>query len=122
MIEAVLNEFRQLTDALVQSTETLQRESQEIQGEVGEALVQLQFQDRVSQVMGHVRDNMGMVPDLLRDNRLVYEQEKTLVPLDPSPVLNALQKTYAMAEEHAIHHGSADAAPQAAEADEITFF
>jgi methyl-accepting chemotaxis protein len=122
MIESVLSDFRQVTDALVQSTETLQRESEEIQTEVGEALVQLQFQDRVSQVMAHVRDNMHMVPELLRDNRMIYEQEKSLVPLDPSPVLTALQKTYAMAEEHAIHHGTASAAPAAAEADEITFF
>jgi methyl-accepting chemotaxis protein len=122
MIEAVLSDFRQVTDALVQSTETLQRESEEIQSEVGEALVQLQFQDRVSQVMAHVRDNMGMVPDLLRDNRMIYEQEKSLAPLDPSPILGALQKTYAMAEEHAIHHGTASAVPAAAEADEITFF
>jgi methyl-accepting chemotaxis protein len=118
----VLSDFRQVTDALVQSTETLQRESEEIQSEVGEALVQLQFQDRVSQVMAHVRDNMHMVPELLRDNRMIYEQEKNLAPLDPSPVLGALQKTYAMAEEHAIHHGTASAVPAAAEADEITFF
>jgi len=122
MIESVLSDFRQVTDALVQSTETLQRESEEIQTEVGEALVQLQFQDRVSQVMAHVRDNMHMVPELLRDNRMIYEQEKNLAPLDPSPVLGALQKTYAMAEEHAIHHGTASAVPAAAEADEITFF
>jgi len=122
MIDSVLHDFREVTDALVQSTETLQRESEEIQGEVGEALVQLQFQDRVSQVMAHVRDNMELVPGLLRDNRLIYEQEKTLAPLDPTPVLSALQKTYAMAEEHAVHHGTALAAPAAAEADEITFF
>ena len=121
-IDAVLADFRAVTDALLQSTETLQRESTQIQGEVGEALVQLQFQDRVSQVMAHVRDNMQLVPELLRDNRLVYEQQHSLLPLDPTPVLSALQETYAMAEEHAIHQGGAKAAPAAAAADEITFF
>jgi methyl-accepting chemotaxis protein len=122
MIEAVLNEFRQMTDALVQSSELLKQESIGIQGEVGEALVQLQFQDRVSQVMAHVRENMERLPALLRDNRADYEASGVLEALDPDLLLRELQKTYAMAEEHAVHSGVKHAAPAAAEADEITFF
>jgi methyl-accepting chemotaxis protein len=122
MIEAVLNEFRQMTDALVQSSELLKQESIGIQGEVGEALVQLQFQDRVSQVMAHVRENMERLPALLRDNRADYEASGVLEALDPDVLLRELQKTYAMAEEHAVHSGARLAAPAAAEADEITFF
>jgi methyl-accepting chemotaxis protein len=122
MIEAVLNEFRQMTDALVQSSELLKQESIGIQGEVGEALVQLQFQDRVSQVMAHVRENMERLPALLRDNRADYEASGVLEALDPELLLRELQKTYAMAEEHAVHSGARLAAPAAAEADEITFF
>ncbi len=122
MIEAVLNEFRQMTDALVQSSELLKQESIGIQGEVGEALVQLQFQDRVSQVMAHVRENMERLPALLRDNRADYEASGVLEALDPDLLLRELQKTYAMAEEHAVHSGARLAAPAAAEADEITFF
>ena len=37
-------------------------------------------------------------------------------------LLHELQKTYAMAEEHAVHGGSSHAAPAATAADEITFF
>jgi len=123
MIESVLRDFRQVTDALVQSSETLKRESVDIQGEVGQALVQLQFQDRVSQVMAHVRENIEMLPSVLRQNRDRYLEDQTLEPLDPAPLLGELQKTYAMASEHAVHHGSAVAAPApAADADEITFF
>jgi len=122
MIEAVLNEFRQMTDALVQSSELLKQESIGIQGEVGEALVQLQFQDRVSQVMAHVRENMERLPALLRENRAAYEASGVLEALDPELLLRELQKTYAMAEEHAVHSGARLAAPAAAEADEITFF
>jgi methyl-accepting chemotaxis protein len=122
MIEAVLNEFRQMTDALVQSSELLKQESVGIQGEVGEALVQLQFQDRVSQVMSHVRENMERLPVLLRENRASYEASGVLDALDPDVLLHELQKTYAMAEEHAVHSGARLAAPAAAAADEITFF
>jgi len=122
MIEGVLNEFRQMTDTLVQSSELLKQESIGIQGEVGEALVQLQFQDRVSQVMAHVRENMERLPALLRENRDLYASGGVLEPLDPDRLLHELQKTYAMAEEHAVHSGARLAAPAAAQADEITFF
>jgi methyl-accepting chemotaxis protein len=122
MIEAVLAEFRQMTDALVQSSDLLKQQSIGIQGEVGQALVQLQFQDRVSQVMAHVRENMELLPSLLRANRDRYNADQVLEPLDPDALLRELQKTYAMAEEHAVHGGSRHAAPAATEADEITFF
>jgi methyl-accepting chemotaxis protein len=122
MIDAVLSEFRQITDALVGQSEQLKQNSVAIQGEVGEALVQLQFQDRVSQVMAHVRHNMEQLPDLLRENRDIYVAGGQLEPLDPDRLMHELQKTYAMAEEHAVHSGAKLAAPAAAEADEITFF
>jgi methyl-accepting chemotaxis protein len=122
MIDSVLGQFRSMTDALVQSSDLLKQESIGIQGEVGQALVQLQFQDRVSQVMTHVRENMELLPTLLRDNRDRYVADQVLEPLDPDALLRELQKTYAMAEEHAVHGGSRHAAPAATEADEITFF
>ena len=122
MIETVLADFRSMTDALVQSSDLLKQESIGIQGEVGQALVQLQFQDRVSQVMAHVRENMELLPALLRENRVRYEADQVLEPLDPAPLLHELQKTYAMAEEHAVHGGSKHSAPAPAAADEITFF
>ncbi|SHN43198.1 methyl-accepting chemotaxis protein [Duganella sacchari] len=122
MIDAVLSEFRQMTDALVQSSDLLKQESIGIQGEVGEALVQLQFQDRVSQVMTHVRHNMENLPGLLREYHERYETNGVLEAPDPDRLLGELQKTYAMAEEHAVHSGIKHAAPTAAAADEITFF
>ncbi|HWW71385.1 MAG TPA: methyl-accepting chemotaxis protein, partial [Duganella sp.] len=122
MIDTVLADFRTMTDALVSSSDLLKQESIGIQGEVGQALVQLQFQDRVSQVMAHVRENMELLPALLRENRGRYEAGRVLEPLDPAPLLHELQKTYAMAEEHAVHGGSRHATPAAADADEITFF
>nr|WP_315254148.1 methyl-accepting chemotaxis protein [uncultured Duganella sp.] len=122
MIEGVLNEFRQMTDALVQSSALLKQESAGIQGEVGEALVQLQFQDRVSQVMSHVRDNMQQLLPLLSENRQRYIDSGVLEALDADRLMHDLQKTYAMAEEHAVHSGARLAAPAASEADEITFF
>jgi len=122
MIDSVLADFRTMTDALVQSSDLLKQESIAIQGEVGEALVQLQFQDRVSQVMSHVRENLALMPTVLEENRRHYEATGELLAPDPAPLLDALKSTYAMAEEHAVHSGSRHVAPKATDADEITFF
>lgn len=122
-INAVLGEFRQVTDALVASADVLKRESLGIQGEIGEALVQLQFQDRVSQVMTHVRHNMDQLTERLTESRLSFEREGVMKPVDTVALLAALESTYAMAEERETHSSGAAATTKAkAKSEEITFF
>ncbi|WP_165390868.1 methyl-accepting chemotaxis protein [Pseudoduganella lutea] len=116
MIGSVLSSFRGVTDALVQSSDLLQKESAGIQGEVAEALVQLQFQDRVSQILSHVQQNIARLPFYLDEQ----EAAGTARQLDARPLLAELESTYAMAEEHTLHLGGAKPAPQ--QEDEITFF
>jgi methyl-accepting chemotaxis protein len=117
-IGAVLSEFRRVTDALTQSSDLLRNESMGIKVEVDEALVQLQFQDRVSQVMSHVKRNIEQLPEFLEQHRRRSEEGGALQPLDAGPLLAELEKTYAMTEERAIHHGKAAEKHNA----EITFF
>jgi len=119
-IEGVLGDFRQVTGGLQQSSDRFKQESIGIQGEIAQALVQLQFQDRISQVMSHVRDNIGMLPQVLRDNHDDYSAQRELRAPHPDALLGVLQKTYAMADEHAVHAGHAR--QLAAPADDITFF
>lgn len=119
-IGGVLDGFRGVTEALAESADVLKRESLGIQADVGEALVQLQFQDRVSQVMTHVRQNMDSVPAHLAHSAQTYEHEGRLVPVDAATLLAELEKTYAMAEEHDTHGGGGAAGTPKNE--EITFF
>ncbi len=119
-INGVLDGFRGVTEALAASADVLKRESIGIQAEVCEALVQLQFQDRVSQVMTHVRQNIEMVPEHLTQGVQTYEREGRLVPLDVPGLLAELEKTYAMAEERSTHGGGGSAG--APKNEEITFF
>lgn len=118
-IHSVLSGFQGVTGALVESADVLKRESMGIQSEICEALVQLQFQDRVSQVMTHVRQNMEQVPAELVANREAFERDGALKALDTGALLASLQATYAMAEEHTTHAGGAVKAPAE---QEITFF
>jgi methyl-accepting chemotaxis protein len=115
----VLGSLRGVTDALVQSSDLLQRESTGIQAEVAEALVQLQFQDRVSQILAHVRQNIARLPGWL-DEQAPGAAGAALPPLDARSLLAELESTYAMAEERQLHKRSNKPAPQ--QAEEITFF
>lgn len=119
-ISGVLDGFRGVTEALSESADVLKRESLGIQAEVGEALVQLQFQDRVSQVMTHVRQNMAKLPEQLSQSRIGYERNGVLAPVDARALLAELEQTYAMAEERQTHGGGGAAG--APKAEEITFF
>jgi methyl-accepting chemotaxis protein len=121
-IKSVLGKFRDVIDELETSADTLKRESLAIQGEIVESLVQLQFQDRVSQRMNHVRESIERVPALFDESRAAFETRGALIGVDAERLLTELQSTYAMADEHATHKGGASAGSQIAITDDITFF
>jgi methyl-accepting chemotaxis protein len=124
-ITGVLDRFRGVTEAMEASAAALKQESAGIQVEIVEALVQLQFQDRVSQRMTHVRHNIQRLPDLLADSRRGFDASGAPAPVDARALLDELEGSYAMADERATHAGDASGAtPGAAVADleEVTFF
>ncbi|CAN0622785.1 methyl-accepting chemotaxis protein [Burkholderia multivorans] len=121
-ISGVLNQFRCVTDELEASAETLKRESAGIQSEIVESLVQLQFQDRVSQRMTHVRQNIDRLPDMLDESRAQFEHSGVLVPVNGAALLAELQRSYAMADEHSTHEGGTSAGAHVAASEDITFF
>jgi methyl-accepting chemotaxis protein len=112
VIGQVIARFRSAASELADSSHTLRLESQGVGQEIAQVLVALQFQDRVSQVLGHVRD------DLDKLKRGLDQQPPAAI--DPAAWLDALARTYTMPEQHAIHRGERIQAPTA-ESD-ITFF
>jgi methyl-accepting chemotaxis protein len=117
-IDSVLHDFKVVTEGLVESSGILRSQSAGIKDEVADAIVQLQFQDRVSQILTHVRDNIAVLPDYLAESRSEFNHGGELRPLRTQELLDELQSTYAMTEERVTHSGGS----QVAAADEITFF
>ncbi|MEK7393700.1 MAG: methyl-accepting chemotaxis protein, partial [Fibrobacterota bacterium] len=80
---------------------------------VGEAiqkvLVDLQFQDRTSQILSHVRDDASLFASLLASGD---------VP-DPDEWLKRLETTYTTAEQESVHKGSG---PASVASSSIEFF
>ncbi|HSB96683.1 MAG TPA: methyl-accepting chemotaxis protein [Spongiibacteraceae bacterium] len=120
-IDLVLHDFRQVTESLIESSGVLRAQSAGIKDEISDAMVQLQFQDRVSQVLSHVRDHIGSVPARLEHSYADIRRGGSLIPLDAQFILEELQSTYAMAEERSIHSGEMAQASSQQE-DDITFF
>ena len=115
-IQQVLDRFQGITQRLSSSTELLQQESVGIRDEISEVLVALQFQDRVSQILSHVRGNMDALHQRLQQCRHNPEQ---LLRIDAQAWLAEMELTYATEEQRQIHHGGTSSS---AKEQEITFF
>ena len=119
MIGRILNRFHTVTGELADSTEALRYESQAVGVQIGQVLVSLQFQDRVSQIMTHVRHDMARLEFELGARREMVSNGQLPDPIDVDGWLTELSGTYTTPEQHAMHSGkqhsnSADT--------EITFF
>ena len=115
-IQLVLERFQNITGRLAESADLLKQESYGIRDEMTDVLVNLQFQDRVSQILSHVRDNMNALHDHLRQARQAPDQA---VSIDARQWLASMEATYATDEQRRTHHGN-DAAQQ--NSQDITFF
>jgi methyl-accepting chemotaxis protein len=116
-IQHVLDGFRQSTGDLVESSNRLCQENTAIQSDVTESLIYLQFQDRVSQMLTHVRDNIQALHHEIEQHKATTTAIPT--PLNIQALVTALESSYAMEHEWNVRKGK-DAA--AAASAEITFF
>ena len=118
VIRDVLNDFQIITHALVESGEQLRNNSSSIEQEISGLLVDFQFQDRVSQILSHVRDNIALLPQHLQQIQDRCRQEGRLEAFDWSGLVRELEQSYATVEEHMNHAGKAVTRQN----DEIVFF
>lgn len=114
----VLGNFRRVTGGLVDAAALLRNTGVGIKEEVSESLVLLQFQDRVSQILSHVRNNIEAFPAYLERSECSYRERGRLQAIDWSGLRQELEHSYATLEEYH-NHGAVKAVP---DSDEITFF
>jgi len=65
MLNDIVERFNVITHELEDSVKAMEGESRQIRDDISSALVALQFQDRVSQVMVHVADNINALSELI---------------------------------------------------------
>ena len=110
-LAAVLADFQRAMEGLGQSADLLRNENDRIGHSVSAALQQLQFQDRINQILMHVADSVTRLGEHFGGGRL--PDLATLTHL-----LQQLERSYTMAEERA----PAEAVASSADDSEITFF
>jgi methyl-accepting chemotaxis protein len=119
VVSEVLDEFGSAAGNLEESSALLQVAGDGIRGEVVDVLVSMQFQDRVSQMLTHVQNDINKLEGLLRE----YEDKRAAgehIELDAAVWLAQLQSTYTIEEQYAHHAGTGKEAGPAP--TEITFF
>ncbi len=117
-IRKVLGDFHGAAQNLGGSAEILQQESRGIRDEISDVLVSLQFQDRVSQILAHVKQYMEHLENLLGN----WEQERgtgQMQVADAGEWLKDMELGYTTEEERLNHQGINQTAPASTE---ITFF
>ncbi|MBU4336953.1 MAG: chemotaxis protein, partial [Actinobacteria bacterium] len=116
-VHTVLTDLQAVVTGLEDSSDRLAGAALSIKGEVAESVVALQFQDRICQVLEHLKDSIDSVPALFGAD----EAEPWVEPvaLDSRGVLDAMESSYTMQGESSTHaSGTAAAVP----VSEITFF
>jgi methyl-accepting chemotaxis protein len=119
-IDRVVSDFRGITEAFQRSRDLLHGESVSIQSEVNQALVQMQFQDRVSQILNQVIKNIERLPAVMQETQQAYAATGVLEAHDPQVMLDEMKKTYVMADQHVIHEGGK--VVQSSNNTDISFF
>jgi methyl-accepting chemotaxis protein len=65
MLNDIVERFNIITQELEESVKAMESESRQIRDDISRALVELQFQDRVSQILVHVADNINALCELV---------------------------------------------------------
>ena len=115
VIEEVISSFNQLTARLSEDMVFLSQESREVGSDVQQVLVNLQFQDRINQILDHVQQDIFKLKNLLDEPGSVPPS----LP-DKQSWLEELEQTYTTMEQKQVHIDSASSAQPAA--GSIDFF
>jgi methyl-accepting chemotaxis protein len=116
-VHSVLDDLLGMITSLRDSSEELGVAAEGIQRQIAESLVAFQFQDRVGQVLAHLRDSIDEFPGLLAD--ALCEAPREFGALDVDGALHRLKSSYTMVEQHEVH---ASGEAVTVKETEITFF
>ena len=105
IIASVLMHFSKAATGLVDSEALLRTENKAINHEISNVFVALQFQDRVSQILSLVGDDLNKLEQHLNELKDKHIHEGLSGSVNVEQWLEELAKTYTMEEQLAAHDG-----------------
>lgn len=126
-VHAVLDDLLSVVTGVRESSDQLESAAVGIRADISQSLVDLQFQDRICQILEHLRDSIGQFPVVVAEARdrapgdgaSLDATALNATALNAKTLLDALADNYTMHEERQAHQSGA--ATHVAES-EITFF
>lgn len=113
-MDNIIHKFKGVVDELSASQQKMEQDAQEVSISIEQMMVDLQFQDRVAQVLSQVVESQQSLSNLI-DQKPLGEWQA----FNPSQWLEQMKHKYTMVEQHATHNGNRVHKPVA---EEITFF
>jgi len=104
-ISEVLTQFQRSSESILQSASSLESESSHVQHSVEEVLVNLQFQDRVGQILSHVTGDMEKFSNVIKEQQQKLVADEDFPLIDVENWLANVRKTYTTLEQVDVHHG-----------------
>ena len=113
-IQEVIQRFKQLTVSLSESVEVMEKEGARVHAEISDALVALQFQDRVGQILTHVTDSLNALQAEIGSGADSTMSAETW--------MQKMTQEFTTQEEFDNLHGTATKIVNQQKAGDITFF
>ncbi|MBC6905532.1 chemotaxis protein [Saccharophagus sp. K07] len=120
-VQDVLKKFRSTSERIINSAYSLEQESSAVQNNVEEVLVNLQFQDRVNQILGHVTADMQKFGDMLQEHQQKLKRGESIRTIDVGAWLDSIRQTYTTLEQVDVHQGI-QSTHTTDQSSQITFF
>ena len=120
-ITQVISNYSSAGEKIILSANQLEEENTTVQLAIDDVLVSLQFQDRVSQILGHVFDDMKKLAPNYQQCQQDFSQGSSISPVDINQWLENIKQTYTTLEQVAAHDGK-EKNQTSNNNDEMTFF
>lgn len=104
-IVEVIQRFNEVTKGFSESAKTLRGTSTQIRDEIEHMLVSLQFQDRTSQILTHVKQDIEDLAQLVERRFEASDRGEALSDVDVDTWLRNMELSYTTHEQRANHHG-----------------
>ncbi len=119
-IKEVLSRFRESGAVILDSAQRLENENAQVQADIAEVMVNLQFQDRVGQILTHVMNDMQKLAMTVSEQQRALAAGADVTPINLDHWLQSLNRSYTTLEQAAVHQGRASSSLPSD--SDVTFF
>jgi len=105
-IDSVFSRLQNTIETLQDDSSSLRSSSEDIRDQISNVLVSFQFQDRVSQILNKVMNDMSVMVENVNGSQSQRLENKVLAPVDFEEQVQQMQDSYTTEEQHYMHNNS----------------